>query len=66
MSAAFVIELPTGAAGVAIRTRGGFLFYASDRRFHRADKRIFPNLRSLHTKLASLAPRPGETVSAVA
>jgi hypothetical protein len=57
MREAYVIELPTGAAGVAIRIRGGFLFYASDDRFRRVDKRAFSNLRALHASLTAVAPR---------
>ena len=55
MAAAFTIELPTGTAGVAVRIRGGFVFYASDGRFQRVDKRTFSDLRALRTRLDSLA-----------
>src|SRR5689334_7945796 len=55
MREAYVIEVPTGAAGVAVRIRGGFLFYASDNRFRRVDKRTFSNLRALHASLAAVA-----------
>jgi hypothetical protein len=66
MREAYVIEVPTGAAGVAVRIRGGFLFYASDDRFRRVDKRTFSNLRTLHASLAAVMPgtdRPRDTLA---
>ena len=55
VSAAFMIELATGTAGVAVRIRGGFMFYASDSRYHHVDQHTFSNLRVLRAKLASSA-----------
>ena len=57
MSVAFVIESTTGTAGVAVRIRGGFIFYASDDRYHHVDQRTFSNLRLLRAKLSSAASR---------
>jgi hypothetical protein len=55
MSVAFVIESAEGTAGVAVRSRGGFIFYASDSRYHHVDQRTFSNLRVLRAKLSSAA-----------
>jgi hypothetical protein len=52
---AFVIESAAGTAGIAIRIRGGFIFYASDSRYHHVDQRTFSNLRVLRAKLSSAA-----------
>jgi hypothetical protein len=57
VSVAFVIDSTTGTAGVAVRVRGGFVFYASDDRYHRVDQRTFSNLRLLGAKLSSAARR---------
>jgi hypothetical protein len=55
VSVAFVIESAAGTAGVAVRIRGGFIFYASDSRYHHVDQRTFSNLRVLRAKLSSAA-----------
>ena len=50
-----VHDLATGTAGVAVRIRGGFMFYASDSRYHHVDQHTFSNLRVLRATLASSA-----------
>jgi hypothetical protein len=51
MSAAFVIELPSGTAGVAVRVKSGFCFFASAQEFQSADQRTFSTLRALRADL---------------
>jgi hypothetical protein len=51
MSAAFIIELPSGTAGVAVRVKTGFCFFASAHEFQSADQRIFSTLRALRADL---------------
>jgi hypothetical protein len=57
VSVAFVIESTTGTAGVAVRIRGGFIFYASDDRYDHVDQRTFSNLRLLRAELCRAARR---------
>ena len=54
MTDAFMVELPTGAAGVAVRVRGGFRFYASRREFRRAQQHTYRDLRALHASLMTM------------
>jgi hypothetical protein len=48
MTDAFVIETERRTAGIAIRERSGFRFYAADRVFQSLDNRTFRGLRDLH------------------
>jgi hypothetical protein len=48
MTDAFVIETERRTAGIAIRERSGFRFYAADRIFQSLDNRTFRGLRDLH------------------
>jgi hypothetical protein len=47
MSNAFVVETPHRTAGIAVRERSGFRFYAADRFFFGLDQRIFARFGEL-------------------
>jgi hypothetical protein len=55
MTDAIIIELPSRTAGIAVRERGGYRFYASERVFHAMDDRTFPRLRDLRAALDRVA-----------
>ncbi len=52
---AFVIETTRHTAGIAVRERGGFRFYAADTLFHPLDNRSFRGLRELRAAIDRLA-----------
>jgi hypothetical protein len=62
MSDAFIIEARGRTAGVAVREKGGFRFFAAATPFYRLDKRVFRGLGALRAALDALAsgagPRP--------
>jgi hypothetical protein len=53
-SDAYVIEADHAAAGIAIRERGGFRFYASTAPFWDIDQRKFRRIRDIHTAIRGL------------
>ena len=57
---AFVIETARHTAGIAVRERGGYRFYASDLLFHSLDNQSFHGLRDLHAAIDRLAAPPAE------
>lgn len=63
MADAYVIETPNDAAGIAIRERGGFRFYASNAPFWLIDQYKFRNLSAVHAAVQRLgrAASPSET-----
>jgi hypothetical protein len=48
MTDAFVIETRRHTAGIAVRERSGFRFYAADRLFQSLDNCTFSGLSALH------------------
>jgi hypothetical protein len=56
MTDAFVIETARHTAGIAVRERRGFRFYASDRLFYGLDNQTFAGLRELFTAINHCAP----------
>lgn len=51
---AFVIETARHTAGIAVRERGGYRFYASDVLFQPLDNRSFRGLRHLRAAIDRL------------
>ena len=47
MSDRFLVEFDRRAVGVAVRSAGGFRFFASDPGFVPLEGRVFPRVRSL-------------------
>ena len=59
---AFVIETARHTAGIAVRERGGFRFYASEARFQPLDSRLFRGLGAVRAAVNAIieptAPKP--------
>ena len=53
----FAVEFDRRTVGIAVRVRGGFMFYASDRRFDRMDGQTFPRARAIERQLKRIADR---------
>jgi hypothetical protein len=45
MSDAYIIEVSSQAAGIVVRDRGGFRFFAASHRFNSLEGQIFRNAR---------------------
>jgi hypothetical protein len=45
MSDAYIIEVSSQAAGIVVRDRGGFRFFAATHRFNSLEGQIFRNAR---------------------
>jgi hypothetical protein len=56
MSDAYVIETGSHTAGLAIRERDGFRFYAADVRFDAIDNRLFAGLDALRLAVRAATP----------
>jgi hypothetical protein len=57
MTDAFVIETRDRAAGVAVRERSGFRFFAAENPFYALDQRTFRHLRALRSAVEAVATR---------
>ena len=57
MTDAYVIETRDRAAGVAVRERSGFRFFAAEDPFYALDQRTFRRLGALHSAVEELAAR---------
>ncbi|HTZ77104.1 MAG TPA: hypothetical protein VMC10_04320 [Stellaceae bacterium] len=70
MSDAFVIETARHTAGIAVRERGGFRFYASEARFLPLDSRLFRSLGAVRAAAdevaAPIPPKQTRTARAAA
>jgi len=55
MSDAFVIETARHTAGIAIRERSGFRFYASEALFQPLDNRVFRGLHAVRAAVNAIA-----------
>ena len=47
MAGCFVVEIGRQVVGVAVRTRGGFKFFSSDRHLFELENEIFEDARAL-------------------
>ncbi len=59
MTDAFLIEAHRQTAGVAVRDRRGFRFFAAAEPFFALDKRLFPHLRAVRRAVEALAGKHG-------
>jgi hypothetical protein len=57
MTDSYVIETRDRAAGVAVRERSGFLFFAAEDPFYALDRRTFRHLRALRHAVEEIASR---------
>ena len=55
MRDAFIIETRDRAAGIAVRDRSGFRFFASETPFYALDQRTFRHLRALRSVVEAVA-----------
>lgn len=53
----FVVEADRRVVGVAVRDRGGFRFFASDKDYQELDRTLFPRVRTLTNSVTRLASR---------
>ena len=49
------VEFDRRTVGIAVRVPGGFMFYASDRRFDAIDGRLFRRARAIERELKRVA-----------
>jgi len=54
----FAVEFDRRTVGIAVRVPGGFMFYASDRRFDAMDGRLFRRARAIERALERTARVP--------
>ena len=54
----FAVEFDRRTVGIAVRVPGGFMFYASDRRFDPMDGRLFRRARAIERALERTARAP--------
>jgi hypothetical protein len=57
MPHSYVIETRDRAAGIAVRERSGFRFFAAEHPFYALDQRTFRHLRALHSAVEEIASR---------
>ena len=50
----FAVEFDRRTVGVALRVPGGFVFYASDKRFDEMDGRVFRRARTIQHELKKI------------
>ena len=62
MTDSYVIETRDRAAGIAVRERSGFRFFAAEDPFYALDQRIFRHLRALHSAVEEIASRKARTL----
>lgn len=55
MSAAYIIETGEFGAGVVIRERAGFRFFAASPRFHQFDRRLFKSVEAARRAVDGLS-----------
>ena len=54
MSTAYVIEAADSSAGIVIRERAGFRFFAASQRFGRLDRRLFKSIGAAERAIEGL------------
>jgi len=50
----FSVEFDRRTVGIAVRVPGGFMFYASDKRFDEMDGRLFRRARAIERELKTV------------
>jgi hypothetical protein len=53
----FAVEFDRRVVGIAVRTAGGFIFFASDDEFEDLDGEVFPRARAIQQRLEKVARR---------
>jgi hypothetical protein len=51
----FAVEFDRRTVGIAVRVRGGFIFYGSDKRFDEMSGRVFRRVRGIERELKRVA-----------
>jgi len=51
----FVVEADRKVVGVAVKDRGGFRFFASDKDYEQLDRTLFPRAKVLANRIAQFA-----------
>ena len=51
----YAVEFDRRTVGIAVRVAGGFMFYASDKRFESLDGRLFPRARAIERELKKVS-----------
>jgi len=57
MSETYIIEVASQAAGIVVRTSGGYRFFAANRRFMPLEGQLFRNAREAERAAARLCSR---------
>ena len=55
----FVVEADRKVVGIAVKDRGGFRFFASDKEYQDLDRILFPRAKMLANKVAQLSRKRG-------
>jgi hypothetical protein len=55
MPQSYIIEVSSQAAGIVVRSREGYVFFAASPRFNRLDGQLFRNAREAERAAARLA-----------
>ena len=55
MPQTYIIEVSSQAAGIVVRNREGYVFFAASHRFNRLDGKLFRNAREAERAAARLA-----------
>ena len=55
----FVVEADRKVVGIAVKDRGGFRFFASDKDYQDLDRTLFPRARTLANEVTQLSRRRG-------
>lgn len=55
MSDRFVVEADRRVVGIAVRVKGGFRFFTSDRRFRSLEAQTFPRLKAVIARATEIA-----------
>ena len=55
----FVVEADRKVVGIAVKDRGGFRFFASDKEYEDLDRILFPRAKMLANRVARLGRKRG-------
>ena len=64
MSDSYIIEVRSQAAGIVVRERSGFCFFAASRRFSALEGRLFRSVRDAERAAIQFAAGRGSPVAA--
>jgi hypothetical protein len=60
MSDRFAVEADRRVVGIAVRVKGGFRFFTSDRRYRSLESRTFPKLKAIIRRATEIARASGD------